>query len=318
MIQKPRGTQDYLGDEFAKRREVENKFVEFYLSRGYQGLDTPIFEQKNLFVRSVGEGTDIVSKELFDLEKKSEEVYSLRPEFTAGVIRSLIELGIKSMPLPVKVISCGPCFRYERPQKGRKRQFNQLNIELVGKKSPEIDAGVIVDAFEFLQTLGVEKSLVKINSLGSSETRKKYSEIIKNYLNENKGNLCELCGERLDKNPLRVLDCKNPACQEIIKKSPSILDSLTPDEKEYFDKVVNYLESKKIPCGIDASLVRGLDYYTGVIFEIITEGDESRMNSIGGGGRYDDLIGELDGPDMPAFGMGIGFERVLDSLDKIN
>ncbi|MFH1910394.1 MAG: histidine--tRNA ligase [bacterium] len=312
MIQKPRGTQDYIGEEFKIRRELEDKFINFYLEKEYQGIETPLFEQKNLFVRSVGEETDIVSKELFDLEKKSEEVYSLRPEFTAGVIRSLIERGLKSMPLPVKVFSVGSCFRYERPQKGRKRQFNQLSIELIGKKSPEIDAQVIADGYEFLKQNSINV-VVNLNTLGSRSTREKYSVELKDYLKQNLDKLCDDCKKRVDKNPLRVWDCKTENCNP--GEIPSILDSLEPDEKDFFEKIQSELTQKNIEFVVKADLVRGLDYYTGVVFEYVTGDDEERQNSLGGGGRYDELIRELNGPDLPAVGYAFGFERVIENLN---
>jgi histidyl-tRNA synthetase len=323
MIQKPRGTQDYLGDEFKFRRDLENKFVEFFIAKGFEGLETPLMEQKTLFVRSVGEETDIISKELFDLEKKSDEIYSLRPEFTAGTIRALIEKGLKSMPKPVKILSVGPCFRYERPQKGRKRQFNQLNLEVIGKKSPEIEIEFIKNAIEFLKFINISDVTVSVNSLGSSATRKAYSEILNKYLVSNAGSLCDLCNIRMTKNPLRVLDCKNPECQQITKSAPSIISTLPDDEKSYYDQVVSELNkafesNSSVSINEDASLVRGLDYYTGVIFEFNIGSDEARISSIGGGGRYDDLIKELDGPDMPAIGMGFGFERLVDYLKPTN
>lgn len=312
MIQKPRGTQDYFKDEFLKRREIENKFVDVFSGKGYLGLETPIFEQQNLFVRTVGEQTDIVQKEMFNLEKKSDEIYTLRPEFTAGVIRSLIEMGIKSMPLPVKVFSLGPCFRYERPQKGRKRQFNQLNIELIGKKSPEIDGELIFDGYDFLKTIGFEKTIININSLGNQESREKYSNSIKSFFEEKKSDLCEICQVRAEKNPLRVLDCKNESCQKLVKEIPTTLESLSSEEKDYFDTTVKFLEEKGAKIKIETTLVRGLDYYTGVIFEYVQEGDEQRMNSLGGGGRYDEMVKDLGGPDMPAIGMALGFERIVN------
>ncbi|MFH1855274.1 MAG: histidine--tRNA ligase [bacterium] len=312
MIQKPRGTQDYIGEEFKIRRELEDKFINFYLEKEYQGIETPLFEQKNLFVRSVGEETDIVSKELFDLEKKSEEVYSLRPEFTAGVIRSLIERGLKSMPLPVKVFSVGSCFRYERPQKGRKRQFNQLSIELIGKKSPEIDAQVIADGYEFLKQNSINV-VVNLNTLGSRSTREKYSVELRDYLKQNLDKLCDDCKKRVDKNPLRVWDCKTENCNP--GEIPSILDSLEPDEKDFFEKIQSELTQKNIEFVVKADLVRGLDYYTGVVFEYVTGDDEERQNSLGGGGRYDELIRELNGPDLPAVGYAFGFERVIENLN---
>ncbi len=312
MIQKPRGTQDYMGEEFKTRRELEDKFIAFYLQKEYQGIETPLFEQKNLFVRSVGEETDIVSKELFDLEKKSEEVYSLRPEFTAGVIRCLVDNGIKSMPLPVKVFSVGSCFRYERPQKGRKRQFNQLSVELIGKKSPEIDAEVIADGYEFLKENRVNV-VVNLNTLGSRATREKYSTTLKDSLKQNLGKLCDDCKRRADKNPLRVWDCKAENCNA--GKIPSIIDSLEPDEKAYFEKIQSELTEKKIEFVVKPDLVRGLDYYTGVVFEYVAGDDEERQNSLGGGGRYDELVRELDGPDLPAVGYAFGFERVIENLN---
>jgi len=320
MIQKPRGTHDYLADEFKFRRDIENKFVDFYIERGFQGLETPIFEQKSLYVRSVGEETDIVSKELFDLEKKSDEIYSLRPEFTAGTIRALIEKGMKSMPKPINVFSLGPCFRYERPQKGRKRQFNQLNLEVIGKKSPEIDSEFIKNAVSFLQSIGISDIVININSLGSSATRKAYSQTLNKYLVENAGSLCDLCNIRMTKNPLRVLDCKNPECQKVAKSAPTIVSALSEDESDYYKKIITDLKIafgkyNDISVNEDAALVRGLDYYTGVIFEFNIGSDEARQSSIGGGGRYDDLIKELDGPDLPAIGMGLGFERIVDYLN---
>jgi len=311
MIQKPRGTQDYIGAEFAKRRKFEDKFVDFYLQKGYQGIETPIFEQKNLFARSVGEETDIVSKELFDLEKKSGEVYSLRPEFTAGVIRSLIEQGIKSMPLPVKVFSVGQCFRYERPQKGRKRQFNQLSVEFIGKKSPEIDSQVIAEGYELLKQSGINV-IVNLNTLGSRNSREKYNATLKKYLNDNLDRLCNDCKRRANKNPLRVWDCKAENCNP--GEIPSILDSLEPDEKDFFEKIQSELSQKNIDFVVKADLVRGLDYYTGVVFEYVSEDDEERQNSLGGGGRYDELVRELDGPDLPAVGYALGFERVVEQI----
>lgn len=315
-IQKPRGTQDYLGTEFDIRRKLEDRFVDFFTLKGYQGLETPVFELRSLFVRTVGAQTDIVEKELFDLAQKSDEIYSLRPEFTAGVIRSLIEMGIKSMPLPVKVFSLGPCFRYERPQKGRKRQFNQLNIELIGKKSAEIDTGIISDLIEFLAGLGIKDLSVNLNSFGNLITRQKYADKLRSYLIGAKG-LCEFCVKRSQKNPLRVLDCKNEACQQIVKEGPKIQDFLNDDDKNDFEKTVSALKDscgEKAEIIITPQLVRGLDYYTGIVFELNLKSDQSRMSSIGGGGRYDNLVADLGGPDLPAIGYGLGFDRVIEAL----
>lgn len=314
MIQKPRGTQDYFGEEFKLRRNIENKFVDSFVSKGYQGLETPIFEQRSLFVRSVGEQTDIVQKELFDLEKKSDEIYSLRPEFTAGIIRALVELGMKSMPKPIKVFSIGPCFRYERPQKGRKRQFNQMDIELIGKASAEIDAQIIADGYEFLKDISLEPS-VSLNTLGSKETRIRYSSALKQLLSTRKEKLCENCLSRMEKNPLRVWDCKDEACDP--GEIPPVSANLTEEELAYYNEVKEILTQKGVKFKETPSLVRGLDYYTGIIFEYNLEDDEERANSVGGGGRYDELIGELGGGDMPAVGFGLGFERIVEKLKNI-
>lgn len=320
-ISKPRGTQDYLAQEYFRRRELENQFIEFFgKEKNYIGIETPIFEQRNLFVRSVGDETDIVQKELFDLEKKSDEPYSLRPELTAGIIRSLIENGLlMTLPKPINVFATGACFRYERPQKGRKRQFNQLDLESIGKDSAQKDAEFIDSIVEFLNKIGIEKVTLNINSFGSMQTKNAYSNTLKQYLQENSSELCDTCQARLQRNPLRVLDCKNQDCQRVVDDAPKI--KLEAAEKDNFEELISILEKSSTFKGkntitIDSKLVRGLDYYTGVVFEFISEGDESRMSSIGGGGRYNGLIKELDGPDLPALGVGLGFERLIETISE--
>lgn len=320
-ISKPRGTQDFFENEYLSRRDLEDKFVAFFgKEKKYLGIETPIFEQRNLFVRSVGDETDIVQKELFDLAQKSDEVYSLRPELTAGIIRFLVENGsLKSRPKPINVFALGPCFRYEKPQRGRRRQFNQLDLESIGKKSAELDAGFIIDVVDFLDRIGLKKITVNINCFGSQGTKEKYSAEIKQFLKKNSPDLCETCLRRAEKNPLRVLDCKNEKCRTIVSLAPQI--KLSQQENEEFNKIIEILrksfsQKKGAKIVIDPMLVRGLDYYTGIVFEISVEGDESRMGSIGGGGRYDGLIRELGGPDMPAVGIGLGFERVVDFLNS--
>lgn len=320
-IQRPRGTNDYLETEFSSRRKLEDEFVNFFSEqKGYIGIETPIFEQRNLFVRSVGDETDIVQKELFDLAKKSEEEYSLRPELTAPIIRSLIESGaLKSRPKPINVFALGPCFRYERPQKGRRRQFNQLDLETIGKAEPELDANFIIDVIEFLNKIGITKLALNINSFGSQESKEKYSSQVKSFLMKNSGDLCETCESRLSRSPLRVLDCKNEACRAIVKNIPKI--ELTDEESNYFSRVLDILNSSgpkinKTKIIIDPTIVRGLDYYTGIIFEMNVGEDESRLSSIGGGGRYDKLIEKLGGPPLAAMGIGLGFERIIENLKE--
>lgn len=317
MIQRPRGTSDYIDEDFSRKRNLENQFTDFFSKRGYFGIETPLFEQRDLFVRSVGDQTDIVQKELFDLEQKSDNLYALRPEITAGIIRALSESGfLKSKRKPINVLSFGPCFRYEKPQKGRKRQFNQLDLETIGKRGSLIDGEFIASVAMFLKSFGIDEITISISTFGSQETKNNYALELKNYFTGLQDSLCPMCKMRSNKNAFRVLDCKDPSCKEASRNAPEI--NLKTEEKTEFDQTVEIIRNKtageNVLLNIDKTLVRGLDYYTGIVFEISLKSDDTRAGSIGGGGRYDGLINELSGTDLPALGVGLGVERILETI----
>lgn len=282
---------------------------------GYEKISTPIFEQKDLYVRAVGDDTDIVDKELFELENKSENVYVLRPELTAGIVRSLIENGVRGRQLPIMYYSIGDIFRYDKPQKGRFRQSSQFDVEIFGASDASADVFLINTINEFFKKLSIKENLVfNINTLGSKETKIKYGKKLFDYLNKNRQYLCDDCAKRIEKNPLRVLDCKQKQCQKIASGAPAIYDLLAEKEKLSFKKIVESLEALQIPFNIDQTLVRGLDYYTGLIFEVNLAEDKERKLSLGGGGRYDSLVEELGGPPIAACGFGLGIERITEFL----
>lgn len=312
MIQKPRGTRDFTGEDYKLRQVIYRKFADFCDGQGFEGIETPAFEERSLFVRSVGEGTDIVQKELFDLEKKSGETYSLRPEYTAGVVRSLVENGLRGKKLPILLYYTGEIFRYDKPQKGRFRQFGQVGLEILGRSEPSIDTLGINNAVQFLKLIGIENCSVIINSLGSAETRQRYAAVLADYLKSKATGLCKDCVRRAAKNPLRVLDCKVETCKDAVRLAPSVISVLSEEERKYLEEVKEGLADLNINVEIDEALIRGLDYYTGIIFEITTEEDTGRQNSLCGGGRYDNLIKELGGPQTPAFGYAMGVERLME------
>lgn len=312
-IQKPRGTEDWQGEDYKIRQFIKSEFINLAEKLGFSGIEIPAFEQKNLYVRSAGDESDIVQKELFLLENKSENEYVLRPEPTAGIARSLIENGYRDKQLPIKLYFVGEVFRYDKPQKGRYRQLTQCDAEIFGLKNPSVDVYGINTTLLLLEKAGLkDKIVVNINSLGSNDTKSAYAKKIKEYFSSSSEGLCEDCKRRLDKNPLRILDCKVEDCKQIIKGAPGITESLSVDEKKYFGEVVSGLKSIGAKVNIDPSLVRGLDYYTSIIFEINLVEDEARKMSLCGGGRYDNLITELEGGELAAFGFGIGVERLAD------
>ena len=304
--------------DYLKRRALERAFEEICVNCGFEGIETPIFESRELFVRSVGETTDIVQKELFNLEKKSRETYSLRPELTAGVIRSQIESGLRAKRLPILIYSAGKIFRYGKPQRGRLREFNQLGIEILSPPSPYLDAYGIAVAARFFEAIGLsEKIIFNLNTLGSAKTKGKYSAELKSFLGKKSDILCPDCRQRQGKNPLRALDCKVPSCVRVVAQAPMIDEFLSEEEKTYFKKINEALEGLSVNFRVDPSLIRGLDYYTGVVFEVNLASDAKRDLSLGGGGRYDDLVRELGGGDLGAFGFGIGLERTALAAEEI-
>lgn len=317
MISKPRGTKDLLGQDALKKEGLVFNLINFAKNSGYIPLEVPMFEEKGLFIRSVGNETDIVQKELFLIGNKSDKEYALRPELTAGTVRALIEAGLKSMPKPVKVYTLGNVFRYEKPQKGRYREISQLDMNIFGSKDPFSDAFSIASAYQFLQNILDQNLTIYINSLGSKKTKDRYQNELRQKAEASKTKLCPECQQRSKLNPLRILDCKNN-CKDILGEIKPIVDFMDESEKKYFDTIESLLKENQINFIVDNTLVRGLDYYTGVIFEIALENDKQRSSVICGGGRFDNLVKDLGGFDLGAFGFGVGIDRVLDIIKNKN
>ena len=310
-VQAPKGTKDMLPQDAYKWHFVENKFREIAKFYGMREIRTPMFEHTDLFLRGVGDTTDIVQKEMYTFNDKVNRSITLKPEGTAPVVRAFIENRLFNEAQPTKLYYAIPCFRYENVQKGRLRQFHQFGTEVFGSKEPSMDAEVIAFAMEFLKSLGLKSLSLNINNLGCPNCRPKYNEALKKFLEENYDDLCGLCQSRFEKNPMRILDCKNKNCGEITKNAPIILDYMCEECDTHFTEVKKYLDALNIPYTVDPGIVRGLDYYTKTIFEILNDDF-----TVCGGGRYDRLIEQLGGPEMPAVGFGLGIERLLLTLQN--
>lgn len=310
-----RGMKDILPAEEGYWEFIQEKVFQLAKDFGYGRIETPILEETNLFVRSVGRDTDIVEKEMYTFDDQSGENVALRPEGTAGVARAYINHGMLNLSQPVKLWYMGPMFRYDRPQSGRLRQFHQFGFEAFGEQGAIIDAQLIAIAYDFFKEIGLPVT-IQINSLGTPESRQAFKTELVSYYRGRRGQICEDCKKRLNKNPLRLLDCKEPQCQEVRAEAPQIVDWLDEESKNHFMKVLEYLDEIEVPYVLNPFLVRGLDYYTRTVFEIWTEGDEeeARQNALGGGGRYDLLIELLGGRPTPACGFAIGIERVINNL----
>ena len=309
--QKPTGTQDIYGKKqryFEKIEEVSSRIAREY---NFEKIQTPIIEDEDLFVRSVGDDTDIVQKEMFAFETKGGDRLTLRPEGTASIVRSYIENDFYKKPQPVKLFYFGPFFRYERPQRGRFRQFHQFGLEVLGKKSPALDSQLVQVFYQIFQDLNLRVQ-VKVNSLGDENCRPDYIKKLKRFLKNNKDDLCEHCKERMKTNPLRVLDCKNEKCKEVNEDAPQIVDHLCKSCKAKFKNVLEYLDEMDIPYTLDPFLVRGLDYYTNTVFEFFHEDDDL---ALGGGGRYDKLVELMGGRETPALGGAMGVERIAELME---
>lgn len=317
LTQAPRGTKDLFGNEIIKWQYVENVIREICKNFGIKEIRTPIFEHTELFLRGVGETTDIVNKEMYTFIDKGDRSVTLRPESTAGIARSYIEHGMHNFQKPNKLYYLAQTFRYEKAEKGRQRQFNQFGIEALGSYSSAQDAEVIAVAHLLFKTLGIEGVELKINSLGCNDCKKKYNEILKSYLSENVDSLCPLCCDRLMKNPLRVLDCKEDNCKKTIELAPKTIDCLDEECTEHFETLKSILNEMEIPFTVDPKIVRGLDYYTKTVFEFITDQIGSQ-GTICGGGRYDNLVSECGGNETGAVGFGLGIERLILTLDSQN
>ena len=314
----PRGTKDVTPKDVYKWHYVEKKFREICALYGYEEIRTPIFEHTEVFARSVGDTTDVVQKEMYTFTDRGDRQLSLKPEGTAGVIRSFIENKMYADTQPTKLYYITPCFRYERPQAGRQRQFHQFGIEVLGSDGPSVDAEVISLAVQFFNELGLKNLSVNINSVGCPKCREAYNKKLKEYLDKKTDVLCETCLERKDKNPMRVIDCKNPQCKENLKDIPFMIDNLCDDCKEHFETLKKYLTEMGIDFVVDKTIVRGLDYYRKTAFEIISN-DIGAQSTVCGGGRYDGLVELLGGPkDISGIGFGLGIERLLLTLENNN
>ena len=316
-LQKPKGTQDILPADSAKWQYVENVARETFKKYNYGEIRTPMFEHYEVISRSVGDTTDIVTKEMYDFHDKGDRHITMRPEGTAPVVRSYVEnkLFAPEVQKPVKVYYIGSMFRYERPQAGRLREFHQLGVECFGSKNPATDVETIAMAYQLFNTLGIKDVTLHLNSLGNTESRLAYRQALIDYLTPMRESLSKDSQRRLDENPLRVLDSKEKEDKLAVENAPSILDYLDEESQAHFDEVRTMLESLNIPYVIDTNMVRGLDYYNHTIFEFITTIDKSEL-TICAGGRYDSLVEYFGGPETAGFGFGLGLERLLLVLDK--
>ena len=317
VLQTLRGMKDILPIDqpyWEQVRRISERLARDY---GFSRLDTPIVEFANLFSRSIGEGTDIVEKEMYTFLTRGADKVALRPELTAGNCRSYIQHGMNLLPKPVKIFSTGPVYRYDRPQEGRYREHYQVNFDAFGEQDPILDAQIIQLAHRLVQTFGIKTAQMQINSIGCQICRKDYKELLVNYLDSKKTKLCQDCRRRIETNPLRVLDCKEDKCSQVAALAPQSVDHLCEDCRNHFKTLLEYLDELDLPYIINPHLVRGLDYYTKTVFEILSSAEEGKKLSLGGGGRYDKLIKIMGGEDTPAIGFASGVERIVAEMKRV-
>ena len=316
MIQAPRGTRDVLPAESYRWQFLEDKMRKAAALAGYREVRTPVFEHTELFLRGVGDTTDIVQKEMYTFKDKGDRSITLKPEGTAGATRCFLESNLYADALPCKMYYLdAPIFRYENPQSGRLREHHQFGLECFGAKEATADAELILLAFHLLEELGIKNLSVRINSIGCPKCRPAYHQTLKDYLAGRIDQLCDSCKERFERNPLRALDCKEKRCQELTKDAPSMLDLLCDECRDHFEALKSCLDGAGIPYSVDSRIVRGLDYYTKTVFELVTATKDGNL-TVCGGGRYDNLVEQIGGPSLPAVGFGMGLERVLMLLDS--
>ena len=312
ITQAPRGTQDWYGDSMYKRELIEEICFSTAEKYNIKQIQTPMFEHTLLFARGVGETTDVVQKEMYTFEDKSGRSITLKPEGTAGVIRAYLEHSMFAEPGVCKLCYVTPAFRYEKPQSGRLRQHHQFGVELIGSESPLIEAELICLVSDIIKKLGLKNMEVHINSIGCPQCRKEYNKALLSYLDEHKDGLCKTCRERMEKNPLRVIDCKDENCKKIVEGAPRTIDYLDDGCRAHFEELKGLLEDLGIDYKVDTGIVRGLDYYTRTVFEFVNQDGFTLC----GGGRYDNLVHEIDGKiSVPSAGFGMGLERILYFLD---
>lgn len=313
----PKGTKDVLPADSYKWQYIEALLRDIASRYGFRETRTPVIEHTELFLRSVGDTTDVVQKEMYTFEDKGNRSITLKPEGTAGTVRMFVENGLftESMPVKAYYLNC-PVFRYERPQAGRLREHHQFGVEMFGAPLPSADAEIISLAWDIYTTLGADQLTVKLNSIGCPKCRANYQKALKEYLSAHENELCETCRDRMQTNPLRVLDCKIESCKKINENAPHTMDYVCDECRDHMSKLQEYLTLAGIPYEMDPMLVRGLDYYTKTVFEIVS-GAEGAQGTLCGGGRYDCLVKEIGGPDLAGIGFGMGMERLLLYLDQI-
>lgn len=316
LTKAPRGTKDIMPDQIYKWHFIEIKFAAICRKYGFEEIRTPIFEHTELFQRGVGDTTDIVQKEMYTFEDNGHRSITLKPEGTSPTVRAFLENKQYAESQPTKYYYETQCFRYEKPQSGRLREFHQFGIEVFGSKSMLADAEVIALANDFLTDMGIEEIELRINSVGCPACRETYRKALQDFLKPNYENLCDTCKDRYERNPMRILDCKNENCQKIVKGAPMMLDYLCDDCKESFEQVKSYLTASEIEYTIDPKIVRGLDYYTKTAFEFVSN-NIGAQGTVCGGGRYDNLIKEVGDIDVPGVGFGLGIERLILLLDAL-
>jgi len=336
LLQPPRGMRDILPQDQPYWQQVRRVSEKAAADFGYRRIDIPLVEFMNLFSRSIGEGSDIVEKEMYSFSTKGGEKVTLRPEFTAGIARAYIQHGMHVAPRPVKLYYIGPCYRYDRPQEGRFREFFQFGCEALGEQDPVIDAQMIQMGWRVIYQLGIRNVKVYVNSIGCPACQKSFRNLLVHYFESKKQKLCIDCKRRLEANPLRILDCKEDKCVQVKASAPQSIDHLCDDCRMHFKELLEYLEELEIPFELDSTLVRGLDYYTRTVFEFIPvslaspslggpsrgesvseNGEVKKKNALGGGGRYDGLVKMLGGEDTPAVGFSLGLDRLVAEMKKL-
>ncbi len=317
LTKAPRGTNDIFYPKSNLWQYLETKMRAVCKRFGYTEIITPTFEHTELFLRGVGDTTDVVEKQMYTFTDKGDRSITLRPEGTASVARAFIERNMYANPLPVKQYYIIPCFRYEKPQAGRLREFHQFGVEVFGSQSPTIDAEIISLVHMLLEEIGLTSVTLNINSIGCPACRKAYNEKLITYFKTHYEELCDTCKSRLERNPLRILDCKSPICKEFAKDAPKLIDHICEDCSTHFEGVKARLEALNIPYTINPDIVRGLDYYTKTVFEFVAD-DIGAQSTVCGGGRYDGLVQELGGPDTPGIGFAMGIERLILTLESQN
>ncbi len=315
LTTRPRGTNDILPGQVEKWHYLEQVIRKICREYGYAEIRTPIFEHTELFQRGVGETTDIVEKEMYTFFDRGERSITLRPEGTAPAVRAYIENKLYAQPQPTKIYYVGPMFRYDRPQAGRFRQFHQFGVEVFGVDDPAVDAEVMAMAMGFYDRLGLQQLELHVNSVGCPVCRAEHRRLLQDFLRSTIGELCENCRGRFERNPLRILDCKSPACRQTVKGAPTTTTCLCPECRQHFAAVLTHLDLLEVKYQVDENLVRGLDYYTRTAFEIMAA-DIGAQSSIGGGGRYNGLVAECGGPETSGIGYAMGLERILAAMER--